>query len=106
MKHEIEKIYPESKQFTKDMLKSDLPFDLLSALTSVVKEVVAKDFRYIKMTKEGQDLITFEKPGERIIIGVTLESLLIRQFDIDESGNRKLKVLYIAKPEHRTFKLL
>ena len=103
---ELLEIYPENKKFTKDMKKSKLPFDLLSALSSVITEIVHKGFEYIKMTKDGQELITFEKPNERIVIGVTLESLLVRHFDILEDGTRKLRVLYVSKPSQRTFKLL
>lgn len=105
MTKELLEIYPADEKFSEDIQKAELPFDLISALSGVVKEIVSKDFQYIKLTKDGQNLLTFEKPDERIIISVALESLLIRHFDVDDN-KRKLRVLYIAKPAQRKFKLL
>lgn len=105
MTKELLEIYPADEKFSEDIQEAELPFDLISALSGVVKEIVSKDFQYIKLTKDGQNLLTFEKPDERIIISVALESLLIRHFDVDDN-KRKLRVLYIAKPAQRKFKLL
>jgi len=98
-------IYPTSKNFTKDIQKVKLPFDLVDALRGVIKEIVEKKFKYKKFTQESENLLIFEKPKERIIIGVTLDNLLIRHFDVNKDV-RKLRVLYIAKPQQRNFKLL
>ena len=106
MEESLLQIYPEDTKFSEDILEAELPFDLIGAITGVVEEIVKKGFKYKKLTKDGQNLLTFEKSSERIIISVTLESLLIRHFDINEEGDRKLRVLYIAKPAQRNFKLL
>ena len=98
-------IYPKSKNFTKDIQKVSLPFDLVDALRGVINEIVEKDFKYKKFTSENESLLIFEKSKEKIIIGVTSDNLLIRHFDLD-GIKRKLRVLYIAKPQQRNFKLL
>ena len=101
------RIYPKNKSFTEDIQKVNLPFDLKDALTGVIKEITEQGFKYKKFTKEEESLLTFNKgKKEKIIIGITLENLLIRHFDVDTEMKRKLRVLYIAKPQQRNFKLL
>ena len=101
----LDKVYPNNKKFAEDLKEANLPFDLVDALTGVVTEIVAKKFKYKKLSMSDSALLIFERPKERIIISVTLESLLIRHFDT-EKDTRKLRVLYIAKPAQRKFKLL
>jgi hypothetical protein len=102
----LESIYPKNKEFTKDIQKVKLPFDLVDALRSVIVEIVENNFKYSKFTKEQESLLSFKKgQKEIIVIGVTSENLLIRHFDVG-ADKRKLRVLYIAKPQQRKFKLL
>ena len=101
----LNQIIKKEKSFEDDIQDVKLPFELISAMASIVNELNDNNFKYSHKIQDGRTLLIFKKTKEKIIITISKDNLEIRHFDID-GKKRKLRVLYVADPAQRKFTLL
>lgn len=110
-KKTTEKLKPslskEKPSLNKDLKEITIPFDLSAAFDSIVKELKAKEFDYIKLIHGQVPVLKFklEELKEIILIDINKENLTVKQLTEGKEKD-KLKVIYIIKPSERNFNII
>ena len=92
-------------KFKEELEKSRIPFDLLSALHSVLAEFGKQKFKYDTVSRLGDTVFTFKRPKALLTLAIQKENLFVRQYSVNDKKIKKVRVIYVVKPSERNFKL-
>ena len=91
--------------------KLDIPQNLIDCYSSISKELESKEFTFKNSmeykTNNSYGSETYNSESQSVVLEVKSDNIVVRQYELlDKGESRKLRAIYVQKPQQRTFKLL